>query len=98
MVDTRRNGTSVLHTAVQQGPDGLFVYVVGNDDVARMRAVTVVQSRSGEALLGSGVEGGERVVTDGQYGLTDGSKVAIVTGAAARRVQSSTSASAGMLP
>ena len=98
VVETRPHGVTVPLTAIQQGPDGHFVYVVDANDVARMRPVTVAQSRDGEALLDSGVMGGERVVTDGQYALTDSVKVAIVTGAAARQVQSSTTASAGMLP
>lgn len=98
VVGVRRSATTVPHTAVQQGPDGLYVYVVGADDVVRMRTVTVDQSRDGEALVGSGLKGGERVVTDGMYGLTDGARVAVVSGAAARQVQGSTAASAGMLP
>ena len=98
VVDTRHSGTTVPHGAVQQGPSGFYVYVIGVDDVARKRAVTVAQSRNGEALLDSGVTGGERVVTDGQYALTDGAKVVVVSGDAARQVQSSTTASAGMLP
>ena len=72
--------------------------MIGPDDVARVRAVTVAQSRNGEALLDSGVKASERVVTDGQYALSDGAKVAVVSGEAAKRVQSSTTASAGMLP
>lgn len=98
VVETARNGTTVPLNAVQQGPNGLYVYIVDAADSARMRAVTVKQSRDGEALLDSGVKGGERVVTDGQYALKEGAKIAVVSGDAARQVQSSTSASAGMLP
>ncbi len=97
-VDDRPNGVTVPLAAVQQGPDCAFVYVVGSDDVARMRRVRVGQSRRGEALIDEGVKGGDRVVTDGFYGLADGAKVAVVSGEAAHQVQGSTSASAGLLP
>lgn len=92
-----RNGTTVPSTAVQQGPDGLYVWVVGGD-AAHMRPVTIEQSRDGEALVASGVKGGERVVASGQYGLSEGAKVAAVSGEAAQQVQTSTTASAGLLP
>lgn len=98
VVDVRKGGVTVPLTAVQQGPAGAFVYVVDQGDVAHVQAVTVGQSHNAESLIDTGLKGGERVVTDGQYGLTDGAKVAVVAGEAARRVQSSTTASAGMLP
>ncbi len=74
-----KNGTIVPLPAVQRGPNGLFVDVVGSDDVARMRTATVRQSRDGEALVASGPKGDERVVTDGQSDPTNGAKVAVVT-------------------
>ncbi len=40
VVDVDKNGTVVPLPAVQQGPNGLFVYVVGTDDIARVRSVT----------------------------------------------------------
>lgn len=98
VVETRKNGLTVPSTSIQQGPNGLFVYVIDADDLAHIAPVTVGQARSGESLIDSGLTGAERVVTDGQYGLTDGAKVAVVSGDAAKHVQSSTSASAGMLP
>ncbi len=52
------------------------------------------QSRDNEALVALGLKDGERVVTDGQYGLSNGARVAVVSGDAAPQVQSSTAASA----
>ena len=99
VVDVRKGGITAPLTAVQQGPDGPYVYVVGADAVSRIRPVTVGQSRDGVVLVDSGLKAGEKVVTDGQYGLVDGAKVAVVTDAAAKRaVVSSTTGSAGMLP
>ena len=97
VVDTRRDGITVPLAAVQQGPTEPYVYVVGSDDIARMRPVTIGQSRDDRVLVDTGLKAGERVVTDGQYGLVDGSKVAMA-GRDTGPVRSSTTASAGMLP
>jgi multidrug efflux system membrane fusion protein len=94
-----RKGVTVPLTALQQGPAGSYVYVVSSDGIARMRPVTVGQSRDAQALIEAGLKAGEQVVTDGQYGLVDGAKVAVATNEiAARAIKSSTTASAGMLP
>ena len=53
------------------------VVVVGNDDVAHVRAVKVGLSESGKAQIVSGVKPGERVAVSGQYGLSDGAKVSV---------------------
>ena len=98
VVDTRRNGLTVPSTAVQQGPNGLYVYVIASDDSVHLTPVTIGQARGGETLVDTGLSAGAEVVTDGQYGLSDGTKVSVVSGEAAKQVQSSTSAAAGMLP
>lgn len=98
VIDVRHDGITVPLAAIQQGPNGAFVYVVDKASTAQMQAVTVEQSRGGRALVASGLRDGETVVVDGQYGVTEGAKVEVVAGDAARHVQSSTSASAGMLP
>ncbi len=55
--------------AVQLGPDGSYVYVVGSDSKAEMRPVTTGPAESGMTLIKSGLKSGEKVVTDGQYRL-----------------------------
>jgi len=97
-VEVRKNGVTVPLASVQQGPKGPYVYIVGNDDIAHIHEVKVGQSYKGQVLIDDGLRGGERVVTDGQYGLTEGVKVTVMSGDASKQVQSSTSASAGMLP
>ena len=44
-----------------------------------VRLVTVAQIEAGEALIDSGLEPGERVVTDGQYKLQAGSQIKLST-------------------
>lgn len=75
-VDTVHDGLVVPTQAIQRGPGGDYVYVVGEDNTARMQPVDV----AGEAddlhmLIASGLEAGERVVTEGQFRLKPGSAV-----------------------
>lgn len=64
--------------AVQNGQKGNFVFVVENN-VARVKAVKVLRTVDGEAVLSEGLNGDETVVTDGQLSLRDGSRVDIKT-------------------
>lgn len=61
--------------AVEQGPDGLYVYVVKRDLTVEMRPVTAGRTLEGETLISKGLSAGETVVTDGQLKLIPGSKV-----------------------
>jgi RND family efflux transporter MFP subunit len=61
--------------AIQTGQAGNFVFVV-KDDTAAVRAVKVARINTAEAVLESGLEAGELVVTNGQLLLTTGTKVA----------------------
>jgi hypothetical protein len=51
---------------VQNGPNGKYVYVVGPGDVAQMRPIKVALLQGDQALIGSGLSAGERVVIEGQ--------------------------------
>ena len=50
-VDVRTNVIAVHSTAVQHGPDGLFVYVVKPDSTVAMQAVTVSQDDGRVAVI-----------------------------------------------
>ncbi len=76
---TMAHALTVPAAAVNQGPKGAFVYVVGPDAKAEMRPVTVAATQDGVAVIQSGVKDGETVVTDGQMSLAPGSKVAVRT-------------------
>jgi membrane fusion protein (multidrug efflux system) len=51
--------------AVQRDIQGAFLLVVGADGVAEQRRVTVARSAQGFAVISSGLEPGERVITEG---------------------------------
>ncbi len=95
-VAVRHDGITVPLSALQQGQSGEMVYVVQPDGTVQQRPVTVAQTLDGRALIDRGLTSGETVVTAGQYGLSDGVKVAEVA-PGNPRVQNSTEASAGML-
>ena len=68
--------TVVPAEAVENGPEGTFVYVVNAHSVAEQRMVKVERTTDKWAIV-SGVTPRERVVTDGQSRLQPGSPVAL---------------------
>jgi membrane fusion protein (multidrug efflux system) len=54
-----------------------FVYVVGDDQVAKQVVVRLGARRAGEVEVTEGLSVGQRVVTDGLVKMRDGAKVAI---------------------
>jgi len=86
---TRRGALVMPATAVQRGPSGTFVYVVGNDMTASPRPVELESTQGDLALVAKGLQEGERVVVDGQNQLRAGSKVAPREPAQAQQPQGS---------
>src|SRR5262249_45266859 len=74
---TRENAVTVPQESVMQGPNGSYVYVLDNDDIAHRRAVEVAATQEGIAVVGKGLAAGERIVTEGQYRLTEGAKAKV---------------------
>ncbi len=83
LLETRKDGLTVAASAVQQGPQGAYVYVVLPDGTAQLRPVTVAQISRGQALIDTGLKANETVVVDGQYRLQEGSRVRELHGKAA---------------
>ncbi len=55
--------------AVQSGPDGQYVYIVGGDMLVELRRITVQRTDGERAIVAKGLAKGERVVTRGQLRL-----------------------------
>jgi membrane fusion protein, multidrug efflux system len=83
LLDTRHDGLTVSASAVQQGPQGPYAYVINPDSTVAVRPVKVAQVSGGRALIDSGLSAGEQVVVDGQYKLQPGIHVTILHGKAA---------------
>ena len=75
VLDKVANAQVVPTEAVQQGPEGNFVYVVKSDGGVEQRKIELLFTREGQAVISKGLQGGETVVTDGQLRLTPGVKV-----------------------
>ncbi len=76
VLDTQQGGLTVPSAALDQGPQGPFVWLVG-DGTVKAVPVQVRQIANGQVLVSKGLQAGQMVVTDGQYGLSDGAHVTV---------------------
>jgi membrane fusion protein, multidrug efflux system len=76
-VSTLHDVVTVPAQAIMAGPSSSYVYVIDNDNKVRRVDVTPGQRQGGVTVVNSGLSGGEKVVTDGQYRLDNGTVVAI---------------------
>jgi len=67
----------IPQAAVLVGQNGNYVYVVKADNTVETRPVTVSRTIANETVIGKGLSEGERVVTEGQSRVTDGTRVEI---------------------
>ncbi|HTM60561.1 MAG TPA: efflux RND transporter periplasmic adaptor subunit [Burkholderiales bacterium] len=68
--------------ALQTGPEGQYVYIIGEDSLAEVRKINVERTEGDRAIV-SGLKQGERVVTRGQLRLGPKTRVQIAKPAAA---------------
>ena len=78
-VDTEKDAIVIPLSAVQRGPNGTYAYVVGDDSIARIAAITLATMTESEAVVAAGLEAGQKVVTSGFGRLSDGAKVTVST-------------------
>ena len=64
-------------TCVQTSQKGTYVFVVKPDLTAEFRPVVADRAQNDETVISTGLSGGERVVTDGQFQLNPGAQVTI---------------------
>jgi len=76
-VDVVKNALVTPDRAVQHGPDGLYVYVIDDQNRAALRPVKVSHEDADLAVIDEGLKDGDRVVTVGQYVLEPGVTVSI---------------------
>jgi membrane fusion protein, multidrug efflux system len=98
VTQVRDNGLTVPLDAVQQGPQGQYVFVVGTDHKVAMQPISVRETLNGEALIDKGLSAGETVVVRGQYRLTPDTVVSLANPNNPAAVPNPTPASAGLLP
>jgi multidrug efflux system membrane fusion protein len=62
--------------AIQNGPNGPYVFVVRSDNTVEVRNVKIARAEGDDTVIASGLARGERVVTVGQLRLAPGTPVA----------------------
>ncbi len=75
LVRTLKQVVVVPTSAVQRGPSGTYVYIVGETNRVTLKNVTVSQQNETQSVITSGIEPPMRVVTTGFTRLTDGALV-----------------------
>jgi membrane fusion protein, multidrug efflux system len=73
----RKNVITVPSQAVMTGPAGSYVYVIGPANKVSRVNVTVTATQNNLAVIGKGLQAGERVVSEGQYRLDNGVTVTV---------------------
>ena len=64
--------------AVQRGPAGPYVFVVGDTPTVTRRQIVLGHEDLTAAVIAEGLAAGERVVVDGAARLSEGSKVNVL--------------------
>jgi len=75
LVKILKDATVVPDDAIQHGTEGLYAYVVNQENKAELRKVKVSQSIDGRSVVDTGVSPGERVITAGQFRVQPGTLV-----------------------
>jgi membrane fusion protein, multidrug efflux system len=75
LVDTLKQVTVVPEDAVQRGPNGLFTFIVGDDNKVQIHQIKVAQEGHGQSVISDGISPSQKVVTAGQYRLQQGTLV-----------------------
>jgi multidrug efflux system membrane fusion protein len=75
LLDTQKGALVIPAAAVQRGPKGNFVFVVGNDNTAQSRDVQLAFTTADQAVIASGLAAGEKVVVEGANQLRPGTAV-----------------------
>ena len=75
--DQRSNALKIPRTALIESTRGMSVFVV-EDDIAKRRSVETGYSERGMVEILSGLEDGDEIITVGQVGLKEDSKVTVI--------------------
>ena len=76
-LDTKRNAVIVPAVAIQRGPSGTFVYLVGEENTVSVRPVKLGLTEGNDVSIDDGLKPGDKVVIDGAEKLTEGMQVTL---------------------
>jgi multidrug efflux system membrane fusion protein len=75
LIETQKNVLVIANDAIQHGPNGLYAFVVNKDNKVEKRDIEVGDEGTSQSVVRKGLASGDRVVTTGQYRLTEGAPV-----------------------
>src|SRR6202022_4344365 len=75
LLKTLKDATVLPDDAIQHSTDGLYAYIVNQDNKAELRKVKVSQSIDGRSVVDDGLSPGQQVITSGQYKVQPGTLV-----------------------
>jgi multidrug efflux system membrane fusion protein len=78
LVGTDANALTVPSAAIMHGQDRQYAYLVKPDQTVTVHSVQIVRDDGTVAVIASGLEPGDQVVTDGQSRLQEGSHITLV--------------------
>jgi multidrug efflux system membrane fusion protein len=81
MLEPLHDAVMIPTAAVQEGPHGPYVYVVGKNRTAELRSVRTGQQLNGQVVIPQGLKGDEQVVVEGQFRIEPGATLATDTAA-----------------
>jgi multidrug efflux system membrane fusion protein len=80
VLEVVKDGVTVSSAAIQMGGTGPFVYLIKSDSTVEVRPVTVTDVEADTALIGKGLQAGDKIVVSGQVNLSPGAKVTVQPG------------------
>ncbi|HEY6257260.1 MAG TPA: efflux RND transporter periplasmic adaptor subunit [Xanthobacteraceae bacterium] len=88
LLETRSNVVAVPAAAIQRGPQGLFAWIATAEDTAAARPLKVGATTGDLTIITSGLNEGDRVITEGQYKLQARTPVTVSAPATATTARS----------
>jgi multidrug efflux system membrane fusion protein len=79
LIETRNNVLAIPTESIQRGPDGVFAWTVGSDNKVADHKIALGPSSGDLTVVDSGVNEGDRVVTDGFFKLRRDATVTVKT-------------------
>jgi multidrug efflux system membrane fusion protein len=87
LVDADKGAVIIPVAAIQQGPQGSFVFLVKDDQTVTVRPVTLGAAQEDNVAVKDGLSAGDVVVVEGADKLKEGSKVTLKGQGAAASAQ-----------
>src|SRR6266436_844826 len=75
LIKTLKDATVVPDDAIQHSTDGLYAYIVNQENKAELHKVKVSQSIDGRSVVDEGLSPGQQVITSGQFRVQAGTLV-----------------------